>query len=1347
MPGITILYIFLCAAHLIVTNPCMATDTADRIIFRHFTSSDGLGSNSIASICVDKSGCIWAGTSDGIYRYCGDRFERIPSPAGGAFRIADVNYMIIDESDDLWIAANTGLFVYSIREEKFRQIRLIDSEGIRISSSINTIAKDMDGNKWFSTYGDGVLKYDSKTETMKRFAFEGTKNYVDKVFTDSDNTVWAAVREKGKRLARLNKASGRFENVSLRYDDPGGDDDIITIYEDSRGRLWLGTWLKGVQEFDKHSGFVKTYLNPSGKQIMHIHSLAEYKPGKLFIGSDEGIILFDILSGKTEYHIPDQGDPGSISDKFVYPITRDHEGGFWIGTYYGGINYVSPYNDLFYGNNCSQFTGSKSGSIVSSIRESDNGDIWIGTDDNGLVRYTPSDGRYRQFMPIPGQNSISYHNVHALCFDGEDLWIGTYTGGLNIYNTRTGIFRVYSGDRSGGLGNSSIYSIFKDSSSTIWIGTMGGIDVYDRGNDSFKEVRSIGGTVIDICQDRSGYIWFATNVSGLQRYNPLKDEWKEYLPSRSGGFLPEMIVNTLFIDENDVLWAGTSGGLFRYNPVSDRFDYIHMRDEDDHLCCIKGDNNILWISTTNGMLRFDPVSGSCTAYGQPDGLQSDHFIAASGYKTMDGRIFFGSVNGFNSFLPHRIIPDKNIPDLVLTGLLVNNEIVRVAEQSILQHAINHQDRIELGPDQNNIVISYSAISYFAPEKISYSYRLEGYDEAWNYVSNNRSATYTNLSPGTYEFQVRSSNGNGQWATQYKAIQIYVRPPLIFSPVFIILYIVTGILLLIWLFVLLVRRSEKKSIHKMELLHQQREKEIYDEKIRFFTIIAHEIRTPLSLITAPVERILMMPENQIANIRDDLNTIDRNSHRLLSLVNQLLDFRKIEQDQDITLYFTRTSMPNLIKSIADTYMPYMIQANVEVSISDIEEFEAEVDHEAITKILSNLLTNAAKHARSRVELKCVPNNKEQNFSMSVTDDGCGIPQSEMENIFKPFYRLSENTLGTGIGLSIVKSIVSLHNGTVTLESMPGQGSTFTVTLPLRQPEKNEGDSPGKVPEDILADDPVRTCPDGRCSLLIVEDNLEMMVFLYDILTSDYNVLTARNGAEALEIMKTNSVSILVCDWMMPVMDGIELCKAIRGNLYLSHIPFVMLTAKTDMKAKVEGMEAGVDIFIEKPFSVKYLCACIRNLLDIRKTMIEKFSRMPLVPLIGVAPNPSNEQFLSQISDIIEENISNSELSVDFIVRQMYISRSGFFAKIKTLVDVTPNELIQIIRLKKAAALMLENRYLVSEVCYMVGFRNPSYFSKCFQKQFRVTPVEFIKSHVKTTDESKPLTKIRPDGSLS
>jgi DNA-binding response OmpR family regulator/anti-sigma regulatory factor (Ser/Thr protein kinase) len=447
------------------------------------------------------------------------------------------------------------------------------------------------------------------------------------------------------------------------------------------------------------------------------------------------------------------------------------------------------------------------------------------------------------------------------------------------------------------------------------------------------------------------------------------------------------------------------------------------------------------------------------------------------------------------------------------------------------------------------------------------------------------------------------------------------------------------------------------------------------------------------------------------------------------VNQLLDFRKMEQDSDISLYFTRRNIPGLLNSIVETYVPYMTQHDVEVSVAEIEDFEAEVDLEAITKVISNLLTNAAKYARSRVELNCTIDQAEQNFRMIVSDDGCGIPEYERENIFKPFYRISENKSGTGIGLSIVKSIVSLHNGTVTLDSEPGQGSTFTVTLPLSQPEKEAGDRNGIRPEDILHDDAPRSCSDGRCSLLIVEDNMEMMVFLYDTLAGDYNVLTARNGAEALEVMKTNVISILVCDWMMPVMDGIELCKAIRGNLYISHIPFVMLTAKTDTRAKIEGMEAGVDIFIEKPFSVKYLCACIKNLLDMRKAMIEKFSRMPLVPLSGVAPNSSNEEFLMKVNNIIEENISNTDLSVDFIVRQMFISRSGFFAKIKTLVDVTPNELIQIIRLKKAAALMLENRYLVSEVCYMVGFRNPSYFSKCFQKQFGMTPVEFTKSHTR------------------
>jgi signal transduction histidine kinase/DNA-binding response OmpR family regulator/streptogramin lyase len=1295
--------------------------------FRHFAAEDGLTSNSIASICVDKKGCIWVGTRDGLFRYCGDSFKLIEPFSNENFEVSGINYMIIDQYNCIWIAANTGVFVYSPEYQKYTQVRLNTDDGNQFYSLINTLAEDKDGNIWFSTYGEGMLRYDRQTSSIKKYTFEGTTNFVDKVFVDSENIVWAAVRNKGKPLARLNKTTDKFEYLTVHYDNQDNSDGILTIFEDSYRALWLGTWLKGVQKLDKYSGSIRTYSVPSSGTAQYIHSIAEYQPDKLLIGSDDGLILLDALTGGSELFIPDISNPVSISDKFVYPITRDREGGVWIGTYYGGVNYISPFDGLFTGNSCSRFTNSKSGSIVSSICEADNGDIWLGTDDNGLIRYNPSDGSSHHFMPQPGKNSISYYNIHALCFIDDNLWIGTYTGGLNIYNTKNKRFKIYGKGSYSGPGNLSVYSIFKDRDGTMWIGTMAGIDVFDPESGSFVTKRSLGGTVTDIRQDMEGYIWFATQTDGIQCYNPSNEEWKEYVPKHPGESLANKCVNTIYIDETGAIWAGTSNGLCRFNSDQDAFESIFIRSQKDNISCIIGDNHILWISTTNGILRFDPNKGNCIAFSKSDGLQSDHFIPASGYKTRNGIIYFGSTNGFISFYPYKVRINEAVPDVMITGLDINNSPVAVGENSVLKKAINNLDRIELSPDQNDIIFHYSAISYYAPGKYNYAYRLVDNDEGWNYVSNLKSATYTNLSPGSYEFQVKSSNGSGIWSDDYKSIQIYIRPPLMLSPLFLILYVIIGISLIILIISYFVHRAEKIAQRNMEILNQKREKETYDEKIRFFTSIAHEIRTPLSLITGPIEQILAKDNHQAENIENDLNTINRNSNRLLSLVNQLLDLRKIEQESGIRLFFVMRNMPTLVNSVVETYMPYMIQYDVKLTLKQIDDFEAEVDPEAITKILSNLLTNAAKYARAKVDLKCIVNEEQKNFQIIVTDDGCGIPQNETENIFKPFYRISTDKTGTGIGLSIVRSIVSAHNGTVEVASVHDQGSSFIITIPLKQSKNDIASLPETIPDDILAVGGCHVDSEIEYSLLIVEDNKEMMVFLFDTLSSNYNVMTAKNGADALELLKTNEISIIVCDWMMPVMDGIELCKAIRQNIYISHIPFVMLTAKTDLNAKIEGMEAGVDIFIEKPFSVHYLCACIKSLIDTRKSVIEKFSRTPLLPLSRIAPNSSNEKFLSQISTIIEENISNTDLSVDFIVRQIHISRSGFFAKIKNLVEVTPNDLIQIIRLKKAAAMLLQNRYLVSEICYMVGFRNPSYFSKCFHKQFGVTPVDFIKSH--------------------
>ncbi len=1332
---------------LLISLPVNATQETRTFHFRHFSSADGFTSNSVSNICTDKNGAIWVATSNGVFRYCGDHFDLIEPSSGQNFNISDINYMIIDKNDNLWIATNSGVFEYNIEYDRFTRIEISSSNGDQITSGINTIAEDKDGNIWFSTYGKGIIRYDIQNSALKLYDFDGTRNFVDKVFVDSDNIVWAAVRNKGKPLARLNKTTDKFEYVTIHYDSPENVDDVLTIFEDSKKTLWLGTWVEGIQKFDKYSGNIKTYLNPPSTPAMHIHSLSEYKPDVLLIGSDDGLLLYNVASDEYSLYTPDNSTQGSISDKFVYPITIDHEGGIWVGTYYGGINYVSPFDDMFYGNSCSQFTGSRSGSIVSRICEGDNGDIWLGTDDKGLIQYNPSDGSSHHFMPVPGRNSISYYNVHGLCFDGDDLWIGTYTGGLNIYDTKRKLFKNYSVNSYGGLDNLSFFSIFRDRQGNMWIGTMGGIDLFDREEESFKNIKSTGGTVIDIHQDKDGNLWFATATSGVLCYNPYKREWKEFVPNILGTSQGDKSFNTIYIDDDNTIWAGTSNGLYRYNTQKDVFDPVTIRPKKDNICCILGDNHILWMSTNNGLLRYDPENGNCIAYNMADGLPSEHFIPASGYKTKDGVIYFGSVNGFVSFYPYKIKINPGVPKVVLTELDINNTKVNVGEKSILKKAVNYLDRIDLRHNQSKIVLHYSAISYSIPEKIDYAYRMDGYDKDWNYVSNLRSATYTNLSPGTYEFQVKCSNGNGTWDDGYKSVKVVIHPPLLLSPLFKVLYLIIVIVLIIRIIIFFVRRSEKRNMVKMEVAHQKREKEIYDEKIRFFTSIAHEIRTPLSLIIGPIEHILEKDGNHKEHFKDELNTINRNSQRLLSLVNQLLDFRKTEQEEGMRLFFVKRNITSIIKSVVETYIPYMIQYDVEFRMGQVDNFEAEVDPEALTKILSNLLTNGAKYSKSKVELKCLLNDDGKTFSIIVDDDGNGIPEEETDNIFKPFYRIVKDKYGTGIGLSIVKSVVNAHNGTITVNSIPGTGSSFIVTLPLKQLKDDNNTEIETVPDDILKVKANHTDPENKPFLLIVEDNKEMTVFLYDTLSNDYNVLMAKDGAEALEVLRIHSISIIVCDWMMPVMDGIELCKAVRKSIYTSHIPLIMLTAKTDMNARIESMEAGVDIFIEKPFSVHYLCACIKNLLDMRKAMMEKFSKTPLVPLSGIATNSLNEQFLSQVSNIIEENISNTDLSVDFIVKQMHISRSGFFAKIKTQVDVTPNDLIQIIRLKKAASLMLQNRYLVSEICYMVGFRNPSYFSKCFHKQFGVTPIDFIKNHHKSTGEEADFSEEGQDANDS
>ena len=1295
--------------------------------FRHFSVEDGLSSNSVRAIMQDKYGFMWLGTDDGLNRYDGTTIKVYNlNPQGSNDYISS----LYDTTDNIWVGTEGGVYIFDYETESFELFKVLTGQGDSIKSNVNHIAEDRDGNLWFSTVGQGIFKYNISKHYLEHYEFKDANGLMASVLVDSENQIWAVTNWGSPTVSKLNKAENKFEPFPITYEAGQYDSNSLVMLEDSEHALWLGTWECGLQKIDRYTGKAITYLHPSeGKGATHIHSLMEYAPHQLLIGSDDGLLLFNTLTCEHQLFTEDETTPYSLSNRFVYPIVKDREGGIWVGTYYGGVNYLSPNTGQFECFAHSRFYNSVNGTVIGRFCEDSSGYIWIASDDGGLSRFAPKDKQFTHYMPDEHRNSLSYHNVHALCMDDDDLWIGTYTGGVNVLNTKTGTFRVYTtkgGDLTT-LDGTSSYAIFRDREKRIWVTSMAGINLYNREEDNFIRVKDLESLTIDIDQDADGNIWFSTQGKGLFKYNPDKKTWKNYVYSNTPGALVNDQVNCVLIDGNGNMWVGTMNGLCKYDAGEDRFEAIPLDIPSRNICGIVEDQHVLWLTTTKGLVRYAPGE-SCQVFTRSDGLQSEQFLPNAALKASDGKIYVGSVNGFNAFYPYQIKMNKVLPPVVITGLEIFNKEIRIGDKK-LPKALNWMAELDLSYKDHVFSLLYASLSYCTPEKNQYAYKLEGFDKDWNYVGSQNKATYTNLPAGTYVFKVKATNNDGIWSNQEASLKITIHPPFYWSTASKILYFIWVCIALTFFIRFLLKRTEKKHTAEINQLNVSKEKEVHEAKIKFFTMIAHEIRTPVSLIIGPLEKIMKSSIPMPAVLRDDLNIIDRNSQRLLFLVNQLLDFRKVEQE-GITMRYASQNIRQLLQAVCERFKPFITQhgAHLEVEYPDAD-FTAMVDSEAITKMISNLLTNASKYTKDKVVLSCIVQPEQHTFVVKVTDNGIGISKEDRKRIFKPFFQAMDNKPGTGIGLSIVKSIVESHNGCIEVESEINKGSSFIVTLPIEQvgAEVQEGEAGvlnPVIPEDILSETLPVMSSKNKPLMLIVDDNEEMLNFLSSSFSAQYSILTAEDGMEALEKLKEHEVTLIVSDWMMPRMDGVEFCKALRADQSISHIPFILLTAKTDTNSKIEGMDCGADAYIEKPFSVQYLEACIKNLLDLRNLLRQKFSKMPLVPLNSIANNSMDNKFLTRINEIIEQNFSNSELSVDFLAEELCISRSGLFAKIKTLANVTPNELIQIVRLKKAAALLSENKYRINEICYMVGFNNPSYFAKCFQKQFGIKPGEFV-----------------------
>lgn len=1305
----------------------------EKYYFRHLGMEQGLSQSSVLCILQDQKGFMWFGTKDGLNRYDGVSF-RIFKYDYNEYSLGNnvINSMFETSDGKIWVGTDAGVYIYHPDQENFIKFDTCCENGITISQPVYRIAQDKDDNIWMAVESQGIFCFNNKNQNLKHYPIPNANN-IGTFCIDYENTIWIGFKGKG-----LYFTSDNFKN--LRPFEPKdkatifSDDHIFSLLPENQNHLYIGSSKGGLKKINILTKEVTDMLPSSGNpQNIFVRNILKSADNELWISTESGVYIYDLKTNTSQQIVHNHNDPYSLSDNAIYTTYKDNEGGIWVGSYFGGIDYYPKQYTRFDKYYPLSGENSLSGRIVREFCEDTEDNLWIGTEDGGLNKFNPYTKQITQY-----KNDELYYNIHALCMDNNTLWIGTYSKGLHALNLKTNKLKRYTAGHQGNtLNENSIYSMCKTSSGDLYIGTPVGLNKYNYKSDDFTRISELDGVfVFDILEDHNGIIWFATYNSGIFKYNPRNASWKNYSSSINNPHsLPYNKVISIYEDKKERLWFTMLGGGFcSFNPNSETFtsyDSSKGLANDVIYKIIEGKEDVLWLTSNKGLIQFDLNSKQFKTYTTDNGLINNQFNYCSGIKSKQGQIYFGGINGFISFNPDTFIDNKTFPSVVITDFLLFNKRAAIGDNSPLKQSITSTDRLNLNYDQNSFAFRFSALSYIAPETNRLSYKLEGFDKEWYHASDNLMATYTNLKPGDYIFCVRSANNSGEWNSHFETIKIQINPPFWESTLAYCLYFIlfSG---LIWYLVHRFRNQIlTKQKRQLEILESEKEKEIYHAKIDFFTNIAHEIRTPLTLIKGPLEYILRKDDLNGKEVKENLNVMEQNTLRLLNLTNQLLDFRKTET-KGFSLNFMNYNISELLRETYARFNPTAQQNNLifELNLPE-KDFNAPVDKEALTKILSNLFNNALKYASSHIFVTLQPEASDNNhmFSITVCNDGTPIPHEMRENIFKPFIQIKntengQRAAGTGIGLPLARSLAELHKGTLYLTD--SDEICFCVELPVNQEkiiELNKNYNTRK--EDDKNIKVTNKLSDSANTILVVEDDPEMLSFVSKQLGELYAVTTAVNGKEALKVLEDNVVNLIVSDVMMPEMDGFELCKTLKADITYSHIPIILLTAKATLQSKIEGIELGADAYIEKPFSTEYLLVRITNLLNNQEKLRKAFTSSPFIEAKTIALSKADESFLEKLTVTIQKNIAEPDFNVDILANEMNMSRSSLHRKIKGIAQITPNEYIQLERLKTAAQLIKSGDYRINEICYIVGFNSSSYFAKCFQKQFGVLPKDFCK----------------------
>jgi ligand-binding sensor domain-containing protein/signal transduction histidine kinase len=1021
--------------------------------FRHFQVENGLSNNAVICCLQDKKGFLWFGTKDGLDRFDGYTFKIFRNDPDEKNSIGSnfIHSLYADKNDVLWVGTEKGLYRYDAMTESFSVLKTPFNE------QITDIKMDTQGNLWFIS-NFNVFKYNEPAKKLDQFTippyFEATS-----ICTLPDGSVW--ISTAAGLLKKYNFKRNSFDSFNMFDHSPKTVSTWIEkLYGLSNGNLLVGTSNQGVKLFDTHTLTYKDILTyNTDKTEIFARNFVQTSNEECWIATESGIFIYNMNTGNVINLHKEYNNPYSISDNAVYTFCKDKEGGIWSGTYFGGINYYPKQPLAFTKYFPEKGKNSLSGNVIREVHQDKYGSVWIGTEDAGLNKLDTATGLFTSFQPTGTKDGISYTNIHGLLATGNELWIGTFEHGLDVMNIQTGkVIRHYSKNNdSNSLKSNFIYCIYQNSAGEIMLGTTIGAYVYHRATNNLVPLKGLPffNWYSSLLQDENGTIWACTYGSGVHYYNPATGKTGNFkYISDDKHSLASDRVNSIFEDSNKNLWFATEGGLCKFDPQKNNFKRYTTQNglpTDYILSLLEDAKKNLWISTSRGLVCFNPATEQSTIYTKANGLLNDQFNFSSAYKDAKGLMYFGSVKGLISFHPDQVTATNFTPLVYITGFQVNNkDLVINKKGSPLTKSITNTDKISLSHNQSTFSIDFASLSYTAPEMSEYAYKMEGLDKDWTYLKTNRKVYFTELTPGTYTFKVKAAIHNEGWDGPESILVIEILPPW-WASTWAKLFYLLAISAIIWFLIRNYhRRINEKNRRKIEILEHEKEKEIYQAKIEFFTNVAHEIKTPLTLIKAPMEKI-MKKNGQAADISGNLKLMEKNTNRLIELTNQLLDFRKTET-KGFSLSFVRTNISLIVE---ETYTGFKIlaeQKNISCRLQLPEkEIFAYVDADAFNKILSNLFNNAVKYAQSEVEIKLELVNEEKLFQVMIQNDGFLIPIEMKDQVFEPFFRMkeAEKQAGSGIGLSLSKSLTELHKGKLELIEAKKGMNTFILTLPVHQ----------------------------------------------------------------------------------------------------------------------------------------------------------------------------------------------------------------------------------------------------------------------------------------------------------